>query len=99
VKDYKDKSLVKYSLLSITDDFSYTGFEFEHQKVCVPVLAKCSLGSKIFMMELSEYCRAYMSTLRLGAPQPTVTDQSSLPGIPDATLRTDNRLNYEDVPP
>ena len=99
VKDYKDKSLVKYSLLSITDDFSYTGFEFEHRKVCVPVLAKCSLGDEIFMMELSEYRRAYMSTLRSGAPQPTVTDQSSLPGIPDATLRTDNRLNYEDVPP
>jgi len=99
VKVYKDKSLVKYSLLSITDDFSYTGFEFEHQKVCVPVLAKCSLGGEVFTMELSEYRQAYMSTLRLGAPQPTVTDQSSLPGIPDATLRTDNRLSYEDVPP
>ncbi|KIJ91057.1 hypothetical protein K443DRAFT_100522, partial [Laccaria amethystina LaAM-08-1] len=40
-----------------------------------------------------------MSSLRPGAPRPTVTDESVLPGIPDPTLRTDNRINYEDVPP
>jgi len=30
LKDYTNKSLVKYSLLSVMDDFSYTGSEFEH---------------------------------------------------------------------
>ena len=99
LKDFQDKSLVKYSLLAVTDDFSYTGSEFEHRKVRVPVLAKCSLGEEVFMIELSEYRRAFMSTLKSGASQPMVTDQSALPGIPSAMLRTDNRINYEDVPP
>lgn len=40
-----------------------------------------------------------MSTLKSGASQPTVTDQSALPGIPSAIPRMDNRINYEDVPP
>jgi len=39
-----------------------------------------------------------MSTLKSGASQPTVTDQSALPGIPNASLRMDNRINYEDIP-
>jgi len=30
MKDSRDGSLIKYSLLSVTDDFSYTGLEFEH---------------------------------------------------------------------
>ena len=99
LKNYSDKSLVKYSLLAVTDDFSYTGFEFEHRKVCSPILAECSLGGEVFMIEISRYCRAYMSSLKSGAPQPTLTDLSALPGLPEATLRTDNRVNYEDVPP
>jgi len=40
-----------------------------------------------------------MSLLKEGASQPSLTDQSALPGIPDPTLRTDNRNNYEEVPP
>jgi len=38
LKDWSKGSLVKHSLLSITDDFSYTGREFEHRKVCTPML-------------------------------------------------------------
>jgi len=30
LKIYRDKSLIKYSLLAVTDDFSYTGFKFKH---------------------------------------------------------------------
>jgi len=93
-----DKSLVKQSLLSITDDFSYTGREFEHQKVCTPVIAKCSLGNEVFSMEIYCYKCSYMTSLKQGVPQLSTTDQSALPGIPDPTLRTDNRINYEDVP-
>ena len=99
LKDYRDRSLVKYSLLAVTDDFSYTGSEFEHRKVCSPVSAKCSLGGEVFTIELLQYRRAYMSTLKSGAPRPTITDQSALSGIPDAALRTDNRINYENIPP
>ena len=40
-----------------------------------------------------------MSALRQGAPQPMVTDQSTLPGIPDPSLQTDNMINYEDIDP
>ena len=98
-KEYGKKSLVKRSLLSITDDFSYTGREFEHRKICTPVLATCSLGEEVFTMELSIYRRSYMTSLRPGAPQPSVTDNSTLPGIPEPALRTDNRVNYEDVSP
>jgi hypothetical protein len=99
LKDWSKGSLVKHSLLSITDDFSYTGREFEHRKVCTPILATCSLGEDTFTLEMNQYKRSYMSSLRPGAPRPTVTDESVLPGIPDPTLRTDNRINYEDVPP
>jgi len=98
-KECGKKSLIKCSLLSITDDFSYTGREFEHRKVCTPILETCSLGEEVFTMELSHYRRSYMTSLGPGAPQPSVTDNSTLPGIPDASLRTDNRVNYENVPP
>jgi len=98
-KDCRNGSLVKYSLLSVTDDFSYTGLEFHHRKVCVPILATCTLGDEMFTMELYQYSRSYMSSLKEGAPQPTLTDQSALPGVPDPALRTDNRVNYEDIPP
>jgi len=40
-----------------------------------------------------------MSSLKEGASQPSLTDLSALPGIPDPTLRMDNRNNYEEVPP
>lgn len=98
-KEYSKRSLVKQSLLSITDDFSYTGREFEYRKVCTPFEATCSLGGEVFTLELSRYQRSYMSSLEPGAPQPSVTDNSTLQGIPDPALRTDNRVNYEDVPP
>ena len=98
LKDYSSKSLVKRSLLSITDDFSYTGHEFEYRKVCTSFVATCSLGNEVFDVELYRYGRSYMSSLQQGAPQPSITDRSSLPGIPDPSLRTDNRINYEEVP-
>ena len=97
-KEYSSKSLVKRSLLSITDDFSYAGHEFEFRKVCTPIIATCSLGNEVFTMELNHYQRSYMSSLKQGASQPSITDQSALPGIPHPSLRTDNRVNYEDVP-
>ena len=90
LKDWSRGSLVKCSLLSITDDFLYTGHEFEHQKICPPVLVTCSLGEETFTMEMCQYQCSYMLSLKPGAPQPTVTDQSVVPGIPDPTLRTDN---------
>ena len=98
-KDCSNGSFIKHSLLSVTDDFSYTGMEFEHQRVCTPILATCSLGEETFMMELYLYQCAYMSSLEPDVHPPTVTDQSSLPGIPNPSFRTDNRINYEDVLP
>jgi hypothetical protein len=98
-KECVKKSLVKCSLLAITDNFSYTGREFEHQKICTPILATCLLGEEVFTKELSHCQRSYMTSLKPGAPQPSITDNSTLPGIPDPSLRTDNRVNYEDVPP
>ena len=48
---------------------------------------------------IEQYPRAFMSSLKQGAPQLTLTDQSALPGIPDPMLQTDNRTNYEDMDP
>ena len=62
-------------------------------------MVECELAGEVFTMEVQRYPRAFMLTLIQGAPQPTLTDQSALPGIPDPTLRTDNRMNYEDVDP
>ena len=98
-KDSSKGSLVKRSLLSITDEFSYTGREFEHRRVNVAELVTCKLADEVFTLEVQRYPRAFMSSLKQGKPRPTVTDQSALPGIPDPSLRTDNRVNYEDVDP
>ena len=98
-KDSKHGSLVKYSLLSVTDNFSYTGHEFEHQRVCIPILAECNLGGETFSVEVFQYFRSYMSSLKEGVSHPTLTDESGIPGIPDPSLHMDNRLHYEDVPP
>jgi len=76
-KECSSKSLIKRSLLSITDDFSY---------------------NEVFTMELYHYWCSYMSSLKQGVSQPSITDKSTLPGILDPLLRTDNRVNYEDVP-
>ena len=62
-------------------------------------MVECTLGEETFKIEIQQYPRAYMSTLKKGAPPPSLTDQSALPGIPNPTLRTDNRMNYEEVPP
>jgi len=97
-KECSSKSLIKQSLLSIMDDFSYTGCEFEYWKVCTPIMTMCSLGNEVFTMELYCYWHSYMSSLKQGASQPLTTDQLTLPGIPDPLLRMDNRVNYEDVP-
>ena len=99
VKDIRDGSLIKYSLLSVTDDFSYTGREFEHRRISVSTLEECTLGGEAFTIEVFRYPRAYMTELNKGASQPSVIDQSALPGIPDPALRTDNRLKYEEVSP
>ena len=98
-KDLNKGSLVKRSLLSVTDNFSYTGREFEHRRVNVAELVTCELAGEVFSMEIQRYPRAYMSTLKEGAPLPTLTDQSALLGNPDPSLRTDNRVNYEEVDP
>ena len=98
-KDSSKGSLFKRSLLSVTDDFSYMGREFEHRRVNVAELVTCELVGEEFSMEIQRYPRAYMSTLKDGASQPTLTDQSGLPGIPDPSLRTDNRVNYEEIDP
>ena len=99
LKDSSKASLVKRSLLSITDDFSYAGREFEHRRVNVSELAKCELAGEILTLEIQKYPRAYMLSLREGVPHPSITDQSTLPGIPDSSQRTDNRFYYEDVDP
>ena len=99
LKDSSKASLVKRSLLSNTDDFSYAGQEFEHRRVNVSELAECELAGEIFTLEIQKYPRAYMSSLKEGAPHPSITDQSTLPGIPDPSQRTDNRFYYEDVDP
>ena len=62
-------------------------------------MVECKLAGEVFTIEVQQYPRAFMSTLKQGAPQPTLTDQSALPGIPDPTLRTDNRMNYKDMNP
>jgi len=62
-------------------------------------MAKYSLGNEDFTMELFQYHQAYVSTLKSGVFPPTVTDQSALLGIPDAALRIDNQINYENIPP
>jgi len=98
-KDSTKGSLVRRSLLSITDDFSYTGREFEHHCVNVSELVTCELGGKVFAIEIQRYPRSYMSALKEGVSQPTLTDQSTLAGIPDPSRRTDNRFNYEDIDP
>ena len=98
-KDSRNGSLIKYSLLSVMDDFSYTGTEFEHRKIRVPDMVECTLGGETFTIEVYRYPRAYMTSLKEGAPPPSLSDLSTLPGIPEPSLQTDNRLNYEEVPP
>ena len=98
-KDSRNGLLIKYSLLSVMGDFSYTGTEFEHRKIRVPDMVECTLGGETFTIEVYRYPRAYMTSLKEGAPPPSLSDLSTLPGIPKPSLRTDNRLNYEEVPP
>ena len=40
-----------------------------------------------------------MSLLKQGVYQPTTIDHSALPGIPEPSLQTDNRINYKDIDP
>jgi len=56
-------------------------------------------GGETFTMEINQYSWSYMSSLKEGVLQPTLTDQSGLPGVPNPMLHTDNRLNYEEVSP
>ena len=59
----------------------------------------CKLAGEAFTIEVQQYPEAFMSSLKDGALQPTIIDQSDLPGIPDPLQRTDNRINYEDIDP
>ena len=74
-KDSSKGSLVKRSLLAITDNFSYTGREFEHQRVDVAELVECELGGEFLTLEIQRYPCAFMSSLKQGACQPTTIDQ------------------------
>jgi len=65
----------------------------------VSEVVTCELAGEVFTIEIQRYPRAFMSILKEGASQPTLTDQSTLAGIPNPFQRTDNRLNYEDVDP
>ena len=77
-KDFSTGSLVKHSLLSITDKFSYTGWEFEHRQVNVPELVICELGREIFMIEIQWYSHVFMSSLKYAALQPTIFDHCQI---------------------
>jgi len=85
-KDSSKALLVKCSLLAITDYFSYTGREFEHRQVSMSEDVECELAGKVFTLEVQKYPQAFMSTLRQGASQPSIIDQSALPGILDDSL-------------
>ena len=98
-RDSSKGSLVKYSLLSITDEFSYTGREFEHRKVCIPKVVECVFGSETFSFEIFSYKRAYMSTLKQGTSSLSVTENSLVPVLSESTLQMSNRIDYEDVSP
>ena len=50
IKDSGNASLVKHSLLSITDNSSYTGREFEHRKVSVSEVVECELAGEVFSL-------------------------------------------------
>jgi len=65
----------------------------------VSELVTCKLAGEVFIIEIQWYPHMFMSTLKEGVSQPTLTDQSTLAGIPNPFQRTDNRLNYEDVDP
>ena len=98
VRDSSKGSLVKYSLLSVTDNFSYTGREFEFRRVCTAEVIDCVMEGEARTFEIFSYERAYMSSLKQGASPPSITDNPTSLDLLDATLRTDNRINYEDVP-
>jgi len=99
VRDSSKESLVKYSLLSITDNFSYTGHEFEYWKVCNPKVVKCIFEGETCSFEVFSYEQAFMSLIKQGVSPPSITDESLAPGLLEMSLRTDNRINYEDVSP
>jgi len=54
-KDSSKASLVKRSLLAITDDFSYTGREFEHRRVSVSEDVECELAGEVVTLEVQKY--------------------------------------------
>jgi len=90
VRDSSKGSLVKYSLLSITDDFSYTGREFEHRKVCTPKVVECIFEGETFSFEVFSYECAYMSSLKQGASSLSVAKDSLGPILSESTLRMSN---------
>ena len=99
VRDLSKGSLTKYSLLLITDDFLYTGREFEFRKVCIPEVVNCLWEGEERSFEVFSYKRTFMSTLKQGAFPPSVTDNFAALGPSEATSQRDNRIDYEDVSP
>jgi len=99
VRDSSKGSLVKYSLLSITDNFSYTGREFEDRKVCTPKVVECMFEGDTCSFEVFSYKRAFMSSIKQGVSPPSITDEYLAPGLLEMSLQTDNRINYENVSP
>ena len=65
----------------------------------VSEVVTCELAGEVFTIEIQRYPPVFMSILKEGVSQPTLTDQSTLAGIPNPFQQTDNRLNYEDVDP
>jgi len=64
---------------------------------CLPPLYLAMKATCPLWIEVYQYPQAYMSSLKEGVSQPSLTDQSALPGIPDPMLWTDNRSKYEEV--
>jgi len=92
-------SLAKYSLLSITDNFSYTGREFEYQKVCTPKVVECMFEGETCSFEVFSYKRAFMSSIKQGVSPPSITDESLAPELLEMSSQMDNRINYKNVSP
>ena len=77
VRDSSKGSLMKYSLLSITDNFSYTWREFKFRKVCNSKVIDCILGGEAHTFEIFSYERAYMSSLKQSASPQSITNNST----------------------
>jgi len=99
VRDSSKGSLVKYSLLLVTDNFSYIGHEFKFRKVCAVKVIDCILEEEARTFEIFSYECTYMSSLKQGVFLLSIIDNSTPLDLLDVELWTDNRINYENVLP